>query len=160
MASTLYETVGDKPIDETHTSSMREADTNRKGPYRQPRLVGEKRKRRSGRARLGRMRRGDTNDIVADQERKRAEDVAVSRCIHSRIYICVGHRFKPIMGCFAPCPQIAAANPQKPAADLLLWKPHGGLHRSRHRWFAGVDPLTQYLPTCNESIEIAVAIGK
>lgn len=125
MASTFYETVGYKPIDQTHRSGMRESDTNRKRPYRKPRLVGEKRKRRSGWARLGRMRRGDTNDIVADQERKRAEDVAVSRCIHSRIYICVGHRFKPIMGWFAPCPQIVAANSQKPAADLLLWKPQG-----------------------------------
>lgn len=85
MASTLYETVGNEPIDQTYSSSMRESDTNRKGPYRQPRLVGEKRKRRSGRARLGRMRRGNTNDIVADHERKRAEDITVSRFIHCRI---------------------------------------------------------------------------
>jgi len=160
MASTFYETVGHKPVDQTYSSSMREADTNRKRPYRKPRLMGEKSKRRGGRARLGRMRRGNTNYIVADHERKRAEDVAVSRCIHSRIYICVGHRFKPIMGWFAPCPQIAAANSQKPAADLLLWKPQGGLHCSRHRWFAGVGLLTQYLPTCNEPIEIAVVIGR
>jgi hypothetical protein len=106
MASTFYETVGHKPIDQTYSSSMREADTNRKRPYRKPRLMGEKRKRRGGRARLGRMRRGNTNYIVADHERKRAEDVAVSRCIHSRIYICVGHRFKPIMGWFAPVPRL------------------------------------------------------
>ena len=160
MVSTLYETVGYKPIDQTHRSGMRESDTNRKRPYRKPRLMGEKSKRRSGRARLGRMRRGDTNDIIADQERKRAEDVTVSRCIHSRIYICVGHRFKPIMGWFAPCPQIAAANSQKPAADLLLRKPQRGLHRSRHRWFAGAYLFSQYLATCNEPIEIAVVIGR
>ena len=125
MASTFYETVGHKPIDQTYSSSMREADTNRKRPYRKPRLMGEKRKRRGGRARLGRMRRGNTNYIVADHERKCAEDVAVSRCVHSRIYICVGHRFKPIIAWFAPCPQIAAANSQKPAVDFLLWKPQG-----------------------------------
>jgi len=85
MPSTLYETVGDKPIDQTHSPSVGESDTNRKGPYRKPRLMGEKRKRRSGRARLGRMRRGDTNNIVAHHERKRAEDVSVSRFIHCRI---------------------------------------------------------------------------
>ena len=44
-ASTLYETVGYKPIDQTHRSGMRESDTNRKRPYGKPRLMGEKRKR-------------------------------------------------------------------------------------------------------------------
>lgn len=159
MASTFYETVGHKPIDQTHRSGMREADTNRKRPYRKPRLMGEKRKRRGGRARLGRMRRGNTNDIVADQERKRAEDVAVSRSIHSRIYICVGHRFKPIMGGSRHVPRLRL--PTRKSLPLICHYGNlRGLHRSRHRWFAGVGLLTQYLPTCNEPIEIAVVIGR